>query len=62
VPKTIRFAEAPQVGRCILQHAPLSAGADAYRSIARRLDVNPGGLFSGSDPVAGVPDRKIALV
>ena len=46
VPKTIRFAEAPQVGRCILQHAPLSAGADAYRSIARRLDVNPEGLSS----------------
>lgn len=38
VPKSIRFAEAPQVGRCILEHAPSSPGADAYRLIARDLD------------------------
>lgn len=39
--KSIRFAEAPGVGRCILQHAPQSSGADAYRSIARAIDVAP---------------------
>ena len=37
VRRSIRFAEAPQVGRCILEHAPLSAGAEAYRSIANEL-------------------------
>ena len=38
VRRSIRFAEAPQVGRCIFQHAPLSSGAVAYRLIALRLD------------------------
>ena len=37
VPKTIRFAEAPAQGRSILEHAPHSAGAEAYRTIARTL-------------------------
>lgn len=35
VPKSIRFAEAPGRGRSILEHAPRSAGAEAYRTIAR---------------------------
>jgi chromosome partitioning protein len=38
VKKSIRFAEAPQRGRCIIQHAPSSPGAEAYRAIARGLD------------------------
>lgn len=38
VRKSIRFAEAPEMARCILQHAPGSQGADAYRQIARILD------------------------
>jgi len=38
VAKSIRFAEAPQVGRCILEHASSSPGAEAYRLIARQLD------------------------
>ena len=38
IKKSIRFAEAPQRGRCIIQHAPSSPGADAYRTIARQLD------------------------
>ena len=37
VPKSVRFAEAPAQGRCILQHAPRSAGAEAYRAIASQL-------------------------
>jgi chromosome partitioning protein len=37
VRKSIRFAEAPARGRCILQHAPTSPGAQAYRAIAREL-------------------------
>jgi len=40
VPKSIRFAEAPARGRCILQHAPSSPGAEAYRAIARVLDAD----------------------
>jgi chromosome partitioning protein len=38
VPKSVRFAEAPARGRCILQHAPSSAGAQAYRAIAAQVD------------------------
>lgn len=37
VPKSVRFAEAPARGRSILEHAPRSRGADAYREIARTL-------------------------
>jgi len=37
VPKSIRFAEAPAQGRSILEHAPKSRGADAYRAIAAAL-------------------------
>ncbi len=41
VRKSIRFAEAPLGGLCILQHAPNSPGAEAYRAIARQLDADP---------------------
>src|ERR1700729_1191650 len=34
VPKSVRFAEAPEFGRSVLQHAPSSPGAAAYRSLA----------------------------
>jgi chromosome partitioning protein len=34
VPKSVRFAEAPELGRSILQHAPQSPGAEAYRALA----------------------------
>jgi chromosome partitioning protein len=34
VPKSIRFAEAPGLGRSVLQHAPSSAGAMAYRALS----------------------------
>ncbi|MDA8358363.1 MAG: ParA family protein [Actinomycetota bacterium] len=37
VPKSVRFAEAPRTGRSILQHAPGSPGASAYRQLAARL-------------------------
>jgi chromosome partitioning protein len=37
VPKSVRFAEAPEQGRSILEHAPTSPGADAYRELAARL-------------------------
>jgi len=39
VRRSVRFAEAPEFGRCILQHAPSSAGAEAYRMLARELAV-----------------------
>ncbi|MHB8328622.1 MAG: ParA family protein [Acidimicrobiales bacterium] len=38
VRKSIRFAEAPERGMCILQHAPASPGAEAYRTLASVLD------------------------
>jgi chromosome partitioning protein len=34
VPRSIRFAEAPATGRSILDHAPTSNGARAYRELA----------------------------
>lgn len=37
VRKSIRFAEASQVGRSILAYAPMHPGAEAYRVHARRL-------------------------
>jgi chromosome partitioning protein len=37
VRKSIRFAEAPARGKSILQHAPSSPGAGAYRQLARTL-------------------------
>ncbi len=41
VRKSIRFAEAPARGKSILQHAPDSPGAIAYRELARSL-LQPG--------------------
>ncbi len=40
VRKSIRFAEAPARGRSILQHAPSSPGAEAYRALARVIDAD----------------------
>ncbi len=37
IPRTIRFAEAPAVGRSILATARSSRGADAYREVAEDL-------------------------
>jgi chromosome partitioning protein len=37
VPKSVRFAEAPSQGRCILDHAPGSPGALAYEALAAQL-------------------------
>ena len=37
VPKSVRFAEAPAQGRSILQHAPGSPGAEAYRALAGQV-------------------------
>jgi chromosome partitioning protein len=37
IPKSVRFAEAPGLGRSVLQHAPTSPGATAYRVIATQV-------------------------
>jgi chromosome partitioning protein len=37
VPKSVRFAEAPGLGRSVLQHAPTSPGAIAYRTLSVRV-------------------------
>jgi chromosome partitioning protein len=37
VPKSVRFAEAPGFGRSVLQHAPSSPGAVAYRELSTRV-------------------------
>jgi chromosome partitioning protein len=53
VRKSIRFAEAPARGKSILQHAPTSAGSEAYRALARIIANDhivgpPGTVPSGS--------------
>ena len=40
IPKTIRFAEAPAVGRSILTTAKRSKGAAAYREVAKGLSAS----------------------
>lgn len=37
VPRSVRFAEAPAAGRSVIEHAPRSLGAQAYRELARLL-------------------------
>lgn len=37
IPKSVRFAEAPARGQTILEHAPRSAGAAAYRELSAHL-------------------------
>ena len=37
IPKTIRFAEAPAIGRSILATSRTSKGADAYRKVAKAV-------------------------
>lgn len=59
IPRSVRLAEAPSYGQTIVEYAPQSAGAEAYRSltleISSRLGLEP--------PVAGnelVSDEHIA--
>jgi len=38
IPKSVRVAEAPGRGRSVLQHAPTSAAAEAYRQLAISIE------------------------
>jgi chromosome partitioning protein len=46
IPRSVRFAEAPALGRSILQTSSRSLGAQAYRAVAAELmkawKINPG--------------------
>lgn len=37
IPRSVRLAEAPATGQTILEYAPRSQGADAYRALAREM-------------------------
>ena len=41
VPKSVRVSEAPGRGRSVLDHAPRSPSAEAYRQLAATLDGPP---------------------
>ncbi|QYG91231.1 ParA family protein [Iamia sp. SCSIO 61187] len=41
VPKSVKVAEAPGHGRSVLEHAPSSKGATAYRELAERIFGKP---------------------
>ncbi len=43
VPKSVRVAEAPGRGCSVLQHAPRSPSAEAYRALAALIDSQPAG-------------------
>jgi chromosome partitioning protein len=61
IPKSIRFAESPALGMSILEHAPHSAGAQAYRQLAdeilRRLSFDP---MAEHDVAAATPPELVA--
>jgi chromosome partitioning protein len=52
VPKSVRFAQAPEHGRSILEHAPTSAGAEAYRLLASQLARMSASLPAGTGSAA----------
>jgi len=60
IPKSVRFAEAPAVGRSILSTARGSKGAAAYRAIADAL-IAEWGLPIGAAALSGVPSGAAAL-
>jgi chromosome partitioning protein len=55
VRKSVRFAEAPAFGKSILQYAPRSTGAEAYRQLALALRDGAPASFGGS---AAVPASR----
>ena len=58
VRKSVRFAEAPQRSRCIVEHAPRSPGAEAYRSLALQLDT----AISAGGAVIPLPEGAVAAL
>lgn len=57
---SIRFAETPLAGQSILQYAPVSAGAKAYRALAKEVIARSGG--GGVVEVEGVREPQPAKV
>jgi len=55
VDSSIRFAETPLAGQSILQYAPQSPGARAYRELAQRV---MGGINGRSSPDKGPAARE----
>lgn len=53
VPRSVRFAEAPAVGRSILEHAPASPGAAAYRELAS--------VIASEIHVGDAPQKDLAI-
>lgn len=58
VDASIRFAETPLAGQSILQYAPSSPGARAYRALADRV-IGQSGDADGAVHVAGEPVRAV---
>ena len=55
IPKSIRFAEAPALGRSVLSTAHRSKGATAYRDVGGDVAGRP----SLSDPLISPADQSI---
>lgn len=50
IPRSVRLAEAPSYGQSIVEYAPTSSGAEAYRAltgeVAKRLELERGARFN----------------
>lgn len=62
VPRSVRFAEAPAVGRSIIEHAPSSVGAVAYREIANTIAVEAGIIAASPNSIAYEPATDEAII
>lgn len=56
VPKSVRVAESPGHGRSVVEHAPRTGSAQAYRDLAAALDGSPVG---GADPACAAPPTMV---
>jgi chromosome partitioning protein len=58
IPKSVRFAEAPAVGRSVLRTAQRIAGAEAYRELARWLSGEVGDTGGQPATTIELPDPE----
>ena len=58
IPRSVRVAEAPSYGLPVIEHAPASPGAVAYRELARELTSVASGTKNGAQARHGPRPRR----